>query len=111
MTPNETHNEKMTRISAELSKALRRQAMGTWRRVRTKNRGETDRHAWQFSPTEEGTSRFLRITHEAMDQGDDPVPQLLSNLSAGRWLARLDDGPETSLVLGADGRLERFSRK
>jgi hypothetical protein len=109
MTSNESQDEKMTRITAELSKALRRQAAGTWRRVRTANRGETARHAWKFQPTPDGSSRFLRITHEAMTQGD--VPQLLSNLSAGRWLARLDDGPETSLLLQADGRLERFKAR
>jgi hypothetical protein len=108
MSLNESQDEKMTRITAELSKALRRQAAGTWRRVKTANRGEETRHAWKFRPTPDGSSRFLRITHEAMTQGDDPVPQLLSNLSAGRWLARLDDGPETSLLLQADGRLERF---
>jgi hypothetical protein len=111
MTPNESHDEKMTRITAELSKALRRQAAGTWRRVRTANRGEAARHAWKFQPTPDGSSRFLRITHEAMTQGDDPVAQMLSNLSAGRWLARLDDGPETSLLLQADGRLERFKAR
>ena len=110
MTPNESQDEKMTRIAAELSKALRRQAAGTWRRVRTANRGEDTRHAWKFQPTPEGSSRFLRITHEAM-KGDNPVPQLLSHLSAGRWLARLDDGPETSLLLQADGRLERFKAR
>ena len=111
MTPGETHDEKMARITAELSKALRRQAMGTWRRVKTANRGEATRHAWKFLPTADGSARFLRISHEAMEHGDDPVAQLLSSLSAGRWLARLDDGPETSLMLQADGRLERFSRK
>ena len=106
MTPNESQDEKMARITAELGKALRRQAAGTWRRVRTADRGEETRHAWKFRPTPDGSARFLRITHEAMTQGD--VPQLLNHLSAGRWLARLDDGPETSLLLQADGRLERF---
>jgi hypothetical protein len=109
MTPNETHEEKMTRIAAELGTALRRQAAGTWRRVRTGERAETNSHAWKFRPAPDADVRFLRVTHEAMDQGD--VPTLLKHLSAGRWLARLDDGPETSLVLNAGGRLARHRQK
>lgn len=105
MTPNETHEAKIV----ELGKALRRQAAGTWRRVRTADRSESRGHAWQFRPTPEGATRFLRVSHAAMDQAE--VPALLQHLSAGRWLARLDDGPETSLVLKSGGRLERFSQK
>jgi hypothetical protein len=109
MTPNETHEQKMVRITGELDKALRRQAEGTWRRVRTSDRAETRGHAWQFRPGPDAATRFLRVSHKAMEQ--TPVPMLLSQLNEGRWLARLDDGPETSLVLGAGGRLEKFSQK
>jgi hypothetical protein len=111
MTPNETHEEKMARIATELGTALRRQAAGTWRRVRTADRAEPQGHVWKFRPTPDGASRFLRVSHKAMDQGENPVPLLLSQLSEGRWLARLDDGPETSLVLGSGGRLDRFGQK
>jgi hypothetical protein len=110
MTPNETREQKMIRITGELDKALRRQAEGTWRRVRTSDRAEANGHAWQFRPTPEGETRFLRVSHKAMEQAETPA-LLLSQLTEGRWLARLDDGPETSLVLGAGGRLERFSHK
>jgi hypothetical protein len=109
MTPNETHDEKMARITTELGTALRRQAAGTWRRVRTADRAEPQGHVWKFRPTPDAASRFLRVSHKAMDQS--PVPQLLSQLSEGRWLARLDDGPETSLVLGAGGRVDQFGQK
>ena len=111
MTPNESHDQKMSRVAAELGTALRRQAAGTWRRVRTADRAEPNGHAWKFRPTPDATTRFLRVTHEAMDQDDNPVPALLASLSAGRWLARLDDGPETSLVLNADGKLNRHKQK
>jgi hypothetical protein len=110
MTPNETHEQKMIRITGELDKALRRQAEGTWRRVRTADRAEPRGHAWQFRPTPDGATRFLRVSHKAMEQADNPA-MLLSQLSEARWLARLDDGPETSLVLGAGGRLEPFSQQ
>jgi hypothetical protein len=109
MTPNETHEEKMARVAGELGKALRRQAVGTWRRVRTADRAESRGHAWQFRPTPDGATRFLRVSHQAMDQNE--APALLQHLSTGRWLARLDDGPETSLVLKSGGRLEQFSQK
>jgi len=109
MTPNETHEEKMARVAAELGKALRSQATGTWRRVRTADRSESRGHAWQFRPTPEAPTRFLRVSHAAMEQSE--APALLQHLSAGRWLARLDDGPETSLVLKSGGRLERFAQK
>ena len=111
MTPNESHEQKMVRITGELDKALRRQAEGTWRRVRTADRAEPRGHAWQFRPAPDAATRFLRVSHKAMEQNENPVPLLLSQLSEGRWLARLDDGPETSLVLGAGGRLEPFSQQ
>lgn len=110
MTPNETHDEKMTRIVTELGTALRTQAAGTWRRVRTAERAEPRGHAWKFRPEPDSDMRFLRVSHEAMDQGDDPVPTLLKQLTAGKWLSRLD-GTETSLVLNAGGKLGRFKQK
>lgn len=109
MTPNETREQKMIRISAALDKALRRQATGAWGPVRTSDRSEAGGHAWKFAP--DGGSRFLRVSHAAMDQGDDPVKLLLSHLNDGRWLSRLDDGGETSLVLKTGGRLKPFSSK
>ena len=66
MTPNETHEAKIV----ELGKALRRQAAGTWRRVRTADRSESRGHAWQFRPTPDATTRFLRVSHAAMDQAE-----------------------------------------
>jgi hypothetical protein len=41
-----------------------------------------------------------------MMQDDNPVPMLMEQLKAGHWLDRLEEGPETSLVLFQDGRLE-----
>jgi len=106
MTPNESQEEKMIRIAAELGTALRRQAAGTWRGVRMGERAETRGHAFKFRPTPDADVRYLRVSHEAMDQG---VPTLLAQLSAGNWLSRLDT--ETSLVLNAGGKLGRFKQK
>lgn len=110
MSETESHDEKMTRIARELGAALRLQAEGAWKTVRTSERGEKQAHAWRFRRTAKGSPRFLRVTHEAMEQGDDPVPLLLSHLGTGRWLDRLNSG-ETSLVLAAGGRLERGTER
>ena len=49
------------------------------------------------------------MTHKAMMQS--PVPMLLEQLQAGRWLDRLDEGSETSLVLRSGGRLHAAGGK
>ena len=109
MAKTESHDQKMSRIAGELGAVLRQQAAGTWQRVRTGERSEGRRHAWKFRPTPDASVRYLRVTHEAMDES--PVQTLLSHLTAGRWLDRLDDGHETSLVLNAGGRLERYKQQ
>ena len=102
MALDESQDEKRTRVAKELGAALRRQAAGTWKRVKTMDRDEVGGHAWKFKPGPEADLRFLRVSNEAMDQ---PVPQLLAHLKKGKWLDRLDGGDETSLVLEKDGRL------
>lgn len=106
MARNETHKQKMSRVARELGAAVRREAAGKWTRLRVGERDEKGRHAWKFQPGPNAGVRFLRVTHRAMDQSDNPVPLLLEHLEAGRWLDRLNDGPETSLVLDEGGRLE-----
>ncbi|HET6233085.1 MAG TPA: hypothetical protein VFE05_23610 [Longimicrobiaceae bacterium] len=106
MAPRENKNDKLTRITRELGTALRRQAAGTWSTVKTSERGEERRHAWRFRPDQDSGVRFLRVTHDALN--DEDAGQLLEHLTAARWLDRLHDGPETSLVLDKGGRVERW---
>lgn len=103
MAKRETHEQKMSRVAKELGDAVRRQASGKWSTMRMGERDESHGHAFKFRPTPGSDIRYLRVTHKAMGQ---PVPVLMEQLQAGRWLDRLTDGPETSLVLHEDGRLE-----
>lgn len=111
MIRNQSHEQQISRVARELGTALRRQAKGKWTAVRTAGRSEDRRHAWRFAHADssQGT-RFLRVTHKAMMQSAAPVPMLLEQLNAGRWLDRLNEGPETSLVLRSGGRLESTRR-
>lgn len=110
MAHHETHDQKMSRIARELGTALRQETAGRWGAVRTAGRGEDRRHAWRFRSDSDGSDRFLRVTHKAMMQDENPVPRLVEQLKAGRWLDRLKEGPETSLVLFKSGRLEARAR-
>ncbi len=106
MGKNESREERRGRVASELGAALRRQAAGSWGRVRTAERHEDRGHAWRFQPGPSAPARFLRVTNEALDEARDSAAGLLSHLDAGRWLARLEDGPETCLVLHRGGRLQ-----
>lgn len=105
MGSKESREEKLSRVTEQLGVALRRQAAGSWKRVRTAERAEERRHVWRFRPETDGAVRFLGVTHDAMAEGDNPVPSLLEHLEKGRWLDRLRNGPETALMLGKGGRL------
>ena len=104
MARKESQAQKVARVSRELGVAVKREAAGRWKTVRTGDRREKNRHAWRFQPAPGSDVRYLRVTHAAMVEGEDPVPALLQHLSAAQWLDRLD-GSETSLVLHEGGRL------
>jgi hypothetical protein len=57
-----------------------------------------------------GDERFLHIEHSAMVSGKDPAARLLEQLESERWLDRLQQGPETALLLSRDGQLAAFPR-
>ena len=105
MARKESQAQKVARVSRELGAAVKREAAGRWKTVRTGDREEKQRHAYRFQPTPGSGTRYLRVTHAAMVEGDDPVPSLMQHLSAARWLDRLD-GDDTSLVLHEGGRIE-----
>jgi hypothetical protein len=106
MAKNDSEREKVARVAQELGSALRRQARRKWDAVRMAERNEGRRHVWRFRSSEDGGERFLYVTHEALTRGEDPAPGLLKQLEAGRWLDRLQNGPETSLLLSTGGTLE-----
>jgi hypothetical protein len=107
MDSNETRKQRVTRVARELSTELRRRARGRWAGVRTAQRDERGRHVWRFRAGK-GSERFLHIEHGAMVGGADPASRLLERLEAENWLDRLQEGPETALLLSRDGRLATY---
>jgi hypothetical protein len=105
MEQNESQQEKVRRVARELSGSLRRQARRRWTTVKTSERNEGHRHVWRFTSAPDAQERFLYVSHEALAHGENAAPQLLEQLEAARWLDRLNDGEETSLVLSKGGRL------
>ena len=103
MNPSESQREQITRVAGELSPAIREQARGRWKRVRTAERNERGRHVWRFRAGPGEGERFLHIEHRAMARGDAGA-SLLEQLRAGRWLDLLQD-PQTAVLLSSDGRL------
>ena len=103
MNPSESQREQITRVAGELSPAIREQARGRWKRVRTAERNERGRHVWRFRAGPGEGERFLHIEHRAM-VGGDAGTSLLEQLRNGRWLDLLQ-GSQTSVLLSSDGRL------
>lgn len=110
MNPQETHKQQITRVAGELSAAIKRQARGRWRQVRTAERNERGRHVWRFKAGPDTDARFLHIEHRAMVQGTDAASRLLEQLGSGRWMDLLQQGPENSVLLTRDGELTVFPR-
>ena len=112
MIQNESSDRRISRVTHQLSAALKRQAAGKWGTVQTAGRNENGRYAWRIAHADGSQAhRFLRVTHEAMLQSANPLPVLLEQLNTGRWLDRLTGDSETSLVLRSGGRLENAGHK
>lgn len=107
MDRKETRQQRVTRVAQELSAALRQQVRGRWK-VRTADRNEPGRHVWRFREGPDARARFLHVEHRAMTE--NPTARLLELLDAERWLDRLQQGPETALVLSQDGQLSPYRR-
>lgn len=105
MDPKETSRQRATRVASELGPVIRRQARGRWARVRVAERNERGRHVWRFRTGPGAEERFLHIEHRVMAQGRNPAARLLKRLDAGGWLDRLQDEPETALLLSRDRQL------
>lgn len=108
MPDRDQRHHKVSEVAKELGAVLRRQARKRWETVRTAERNEGNRHVWRFQAGPDGTERFLHVMHDAMVQGKNAAPTLLEQLRTGRCFERLHDGPETSLLLSRDGRLEAY---
>jgi hypothetical protein len=104
MTPREQQKQQITRVAGELSPAIKAQAQGQWSRVRTSERNQGGQHVWRFRAGPGQAERFLHIEHRAMAR-DNAAASLLEQLQAGRWLDRLQQGPETALLLSRDGQV------
>ncbi|HEX2080461.1 MAG TPA: hypothetical protein VHG08_22350 [Longimicrobium sp.] len=104
MTPREMQKQQITRVAGELTAAIREQARGRWSRVHTAERNEPGRHVWRFRTGPGEGERFLAIEHRAMVK-EGNAASLLEQLQAGRWLDRLQQGPETAVLLSHDGQL------
>lgn len=105
MDPKETQKQTVTRVAQELGSAIRRQVRDQWNGVRMADRNEPGRHVWRFRSGAGGGERFLHIEHRAMVGGKNPAGRLLEQLQAEQWLDRLQQGPETALLLSRNGQL------
>jgi hypothetical protein len=110
MNPQDKQKQQITRVAAELSSAIKEQARGRWRQVRTAERNERGRHVWRFQAGPGAGERFLHIEHRAMVQGKDAGARLLEQLGNGRWLDLLQQGPGNAVLLTHDGELTAFPR-
>jgi hypothetical protein len=110
MDSKETQQQRMVRVTRELGTAIRRQARGRWKKVRTAQRNEQGRRVWRFRTGPGNGEHFLHIEHRAMIQGSDPAARLLEQLESERWLDRFDQGSETALLLSRDGQLVGLPR-
>jgi hypothetical protein len=111
MDPKETPRQRMNRVARELSSAIRRQARGRWKEVRTAERNERGRHVWRFQPGPEVGERFLHIEHRALAQEKNTAARLLEQLESEQWLDRLQQGPDTALLLSRDGQLAAYPER
>jgi hypothetical protein len=107
MNPHETQKQQITRVAGELSAAIKQQAQGRWRQVRTAERNEPGRHVWRFQEGPGAGARFLHIEHRAMAKGRDAAARLLEQLESGRWLDRLQ-APGNAVLLTHDGELTAY---
>jgi hypothetical protein len=103
--------EKLSRVARELGTLIRRQAHELWDSMRVAKRNERGQHVWRFRFGTEVQDRFLRVSHQAMAQGENPSRLLFEQLQAGRWIERLNDGPETALLLTSGGQLRAWPRR
>jgi len=110
MNPQESQKQRITRVAGELSAAIKRQARGRWRQVRTAERNEPGRHVWRFQAGPDGGERFLHIEHEAMVHGKNPAAALMEHLRSGQWLDLLQQGPGNAVLLSRDGQFTAFPR-
>jgi hypothetical protein len=108
MDPKNDRRLLVARVSAELGTAIRSQVRGRWEGMRTAERNEPGRHVWRFRTSEAGDERFLHVEHRAMVKGSDPAGRLMKRLEDERWLDRLRNGPETSLLLSRTGRVAAY---
>lgn len=90
---------------------IRRQARRKWSAVRMAERNERGHHVWRFRSGAEANERFLHVANEAMEQTANPSRMLFKQLQAGRWLDRLEDGPDSALRLSSEGQIEPWSAR
>ena len=103
MESRENQSQKVAQVARKIGAELRKQARKSWQGVRTAERNEGNRHVWRFRSSEDGSERFLHLSHREMVQGDDPAADLLAQLKAGRWIDRLSSGSENALILSKGG--------
>jgi hypothetical protein len=108
MEARDSGNDARTQIVRELGRMLRRQANGRWSDVNIARRAEKGHQVWRFRPGSDGGERFLHVSNDALDRTRSTSRLLFKQLRAGRWLSRLDEGGETALRLGGDGRVEPY---
>lgn len=107
MDRKHSKQQRVAQVALEMGTALRQQARGRWKGVKTADRNEPGRHVWRFVTDDGEAARFLHVEHGAMGATDAPA-RLLSQLETEGWLDRLSQGPDRALLLSRDGRLSPY---
>jgi hypothetical protein len=108
---NPQNSQKLTRVARELGTLIRRQAHELWDSMQVAKRNERGQHVWRFRLGAEEQDRFLRVSHRAMTQGENPSRLLFEQLQAGRWIQRLHEGPETAVLLTSGGQVRAWPKQ
>ena len=101
MEARENRSERVAQAAREIGTELRKQARKSWQGVRTAERNEGNRHVWRFRSPEDGSERFLHLSHREMVLGGPA--SVLRQLETARWTDHLQSGIENALILAKGG--------
>ncbi len=105
MKPTETRQQKIARVADEVGAGMHSRLGSKWDTVRIARRNRGDQHVWRIRTGSDEPDRYLHLPHRSMTAGDNPTATLLGQLDQGRWLERMESGPETAFRLTPGGQL------
>jgi hypothetical protein len=108
MDSTEMRREQRAQTVRDLGRMLQRQARGKWTDVRVASRSEPGHQVWRFRPGNDGEERFLHVSLEAIERAANSSRRLFRRLRKENWLSRMNEGGESSLRMGVDGRVAPY---